>query len=468
MTLTIPSHAELDPQKVLRWRRLQDQNAPLSKHAIIATSKYVPHKPTPKQALYLRLGHLDALFGGAAGGGKSDALLMAALQYVHVPGYNALIIRRTFSDLAMPGAIMDRALTWLAPWIAAGEVKWHQGMHRFTFPSGATLTFGFLQNKRDQRKYQGLELQFVGVDETTQFPEAQIRWLFRLLRKPNNNTPLARIPLRFRGATNPGDIGHEWVFRRYVDERTRKAGSAFVPAFLEDNPHINQEAYDRSLRALGQTLYLQLRRGRWDVKPQGRRFKRDWYEILDALPNTPRAMVRFWDLAATGEEEAADAGVEADYTAGVLMAVDRFYRYHIVDVKRARRDPAGVEALIGQTARIDGKRVQVVIEQEPGAGGKFAARYLVNRTLRGFAAMAIPARGDQGERVMPFQITSRPPASEPYGNISLIAGPWMHQFLDEVESYPVGLHDDQVVAAAGAYNYLAGLDLEQEGVGAPW
>ena len=73
----------------------------------------IPHVPTSRQAAFLLLNCLEAFYGGAGGGGKSDALLMAALQYADVPGYNALIIRRNLSDLALPKALMDRAHTWL-------------------------------------------------------------------------------------------------------------------------------------------------------------------------------------------------------------------------------------------------------------------------------------------------------------------------------------------------------------------
>lgn len=77
------------------------------------TTSFVPHEPTSRQAAFLMLDCLEAFYGGAGGGGKSDALLMAALQYVDVPGYSALIIRRSMPDLAMPNALLDRSRRWL-------------------------------------------------------------------------------------------------------------------------------------------------------------------------------------------------------------------------------------------------------------------------------------------------------------------------------------------------------------------
>ena len=94
-------------------------------------ASFIPQAPTAKQAEFLAFDGLEALYGGAAGGGKSSALLMAALQYVHVPGYAALILRRTYADLSLPGAIMDRAHEWLQ----GTGATWNGTEKRWTFPS---------------------------------------------------------------------------------------------------------------------------------------------------------------------------------------------------------------------------------------------------------------------------------------------------------------------------------------------
>lgn len=222
------------------------------RRALASPAIYIPHKPHPQQAVFLALDCLEAMYGGAAGGGKSDALLMAALQYVHVPGYAALLLRRTYKDLALPQAIMDRAHTWLA----TTPAKWSGIDMRYTFPSGATLSFGYLDNERDKYRYQSAEFQFIGFDELTQFPEGWYRYMFSRLRKPDGMP----VPLRMRSATNPGGIGHEWVKATFLDAEDPPP---FVPAKLDDNPSVDRAAYLVALDRLDPVTRRQLLDGVW-------------------------------------------------------------------------------------------------------------------------------------------------------------------------------------------------------------
>ena len=201
-------------------------------------TKYIPHKPTVKQAAFLLLPHIEALFGGEPGGGKSDALLMAALQYVDIPGYAAILFRRTFQDLALPGALMDRAKEWLS----GTDARWNEQLKTWSFPSGATLSFGYLEIESHKYRYQGAEFQFVGFDETSQFKETQYRYLFSRLRRLTGST----VPLRMRGATNPPTTSDgQWVKERFVLQRSAKR--PFIPSGLSDNPYLDKDEYLRSL-----------------------------------------------------------------------------------------------------------------------------------------------------------------------------------------------------------------------------
>jgi hypothetical protein len=222
---------------------------------------YIPQKPSPKQKEFLELDAFEAFYGGAVAGGKTSALLMAALQYAHVPGYAALIIRRKMTDQELPGAILDRAHEWLS----TKGVPFDEHTNTFQFPSGATLTFGYLDRSRDRFRYQGAELQFIGFDELTQFPELWYTYLLSRLRQ--SKTLATQLPLRARATGNPGGIGHHWVKQRFIDEETR-GPRAFVPARLEDNPHVD-ESYRTSLAALDPETRRQLEEGIWIADSSG-------------------------------------------------------------------------------------------------------------------------------------------------------------------------------------------------------
>jgi Terminase large subunit, T4likevirus-type, N-terminal len=156
---------------------------------------FIPHMPTPRQAAFLMLDCQEAFYGGAGGGGKSDALLMAALQYADVPGYNALIIRRNMPDLALPNALIDRAHSWLR---GRQDACWNEQKKQWKFSSGATLTFGYLEGARDADRYASAEFHFIGVDELTQFAEKQYLDLFARAR---SGLPALRIRARVREAS---------------------------------------------------------------------------------------------------------------------------------------------------------------------------------------------------------------------------------------------------------------------------
>lgn len=178
---------------------------------LTSTKEWSQQTPWPKQKLFLDLDCLEAFYGGAAGPGKSSALLMAALKYVDVPGYAALLLRRTYADLSKPGALMDRAHQWLH----GSGAHWNEQKKIWTFPkSGATLSFGYLETENDKYRYQGAEYQFIGFDELTQFTDSQFTYLFSRLRRLKGST----IPIRMRAASNPGGEGAQWVQERFVPE----------------------------------------------------------------------------------------------------------------------------------------------------------------------------------------------------------------------------------------------------------
>lgn len=223
----------------------------------LVVSPYWAHKPSPKQAAFLMYNGLEAFYGGAAGGGKSDALLMGALQYVDQPNYAAIIFRRSYADLSRPGALMDRAHQWLKPF---PEIRWDRETHTFKFPSGAKLTFGYITSANDKWNYQSSEVQYIAWDEVTDFPDDDAyTFMFSRLRKLEKTN----IPLRVRSASNPVGKGVSWVRERFVESPNESR--IFIPATLYDNEHIDQAAYKMALEQLPEATQKRLIEGSWEV-----------------------------------------------------------------------------------------------------------------------------------------------------------------------------------------------------------
>jgi predicted phage terminase large subunit-like protein len=422
-----------------------------------------PLEPTPRQEAFLLLRELEVLYGGAAAGGKSVALLMAALQYCDVPGYDALLLRPSMPEFRLPGGLVELSHDWLA----GSKAHWSGEQMQWRFPGpgkksgtgGATLGFGYLNDPNDISRYAGTSYSFVGFDELVRFNEQQYRRMFRVLRQPDSpdaaafaaaadGTRLPDVPVRARATSNPGGPGHGWVKSHFVDPATRHPGALFLPAHRTDNPHINQTAYLASLEKLPSAERERLLRGDWEIPDEGELFQRDWFQVIDPgeLPTTTRA-VRFWDLAAT---EPGSANPDPDYTVGLRLDLDEhsgtFYITHLV---RARKGPGAVEKLIAATANHDGRTVSIVIEQQPGGAGVHQIDTYKRHVLRGYNVRARRPSGAKDVRAQPVA------AAAENGLIKIIRGRHLLDFLEEVCAFPNAPHDDCVDALAGAHTALA-------------
>lgn len=423
----------------------------------VRTSAYWPHPPSPPQFVFLSLPQEEALYGGAAGGGKSDALLMAALQYVDVPGYAALILRRTFMMLTQPDALISRSHEWLG----GTDAQWNAQDHQWRFPSGAILRFGYLDTLRDRENYQGAAYHFIGWDELTQFPEDQYRWVsFSRTRRLEG----VRVPIRVRSASNPGGVGHDWVRARFGLHRgDENAGPyvchrsdwshherVFIPARAEDNPGLDVTDY---LKRMGENLdhhsLRQLRDGDWDSKPPGDLFRRGWFEIIDTVPEGCR-WVRRWDLAAT---EPSDSNPDPDWTVGVRAGRHPNGTYVVEHVERLRARPSMVLDAIVRMAIRDGRSTVVWLPQDPGQAGKAQVDAIIrDPRLQGFTVRTAPETGSKFVRAQPVS------AKAEHGLICLKRAVWNTAFLDEHEAFTETgdhAHDDQVDALSGAMGVLS-------------
>jgi predicted phage terminase large subunit-like protein len=171
----------------------------------------------------------------------------------------------------------------------------------------------------------------------------------------------------------------------------------------------------------------------------GGMFSADWFEQPDEMPGR-RVRVRAWDLAASAD---------GDYTVGVLMSKDQHGIFYIENVVRMRGSPLEVEKLIFETAKSDGRSVQIILPQDPGQAGKAQVQSFIRR-LAGYIVKAVRPTGPKETRAAAFaaQCEAR--------NVKMLKGRWNDCFTDELETFPLGVNDDQVDAASDAFNALLG------------
>lgn len=428
----------------------ENQLAELQKLLTPKMSKFCPWEPTAKQAAFLLMDSVkEVLYGGAAGGGKSVVQLMAALQYVDVPGYSALLIRRTFADLEQPKALLDLARTWLLPFTETGEVKYSDKKHEFTFPSGARLKIGYLETDKDKYQYQGAEYQYIGVDECCQIVPSGYTYLFSRLRKPIDMP----VPLRFRATANPGGEFHDYYYKRFFSEEAKNKGRVFMGATLTDNPYLDQEAYKESLSELTALEQEQLLHGNWEARESGGMFNRNNFIELDSVKDMPSScrFVRFWDIASTDPNKQS-AGkkrskVDPDSTVGWLMGY-RSNQWFICDIVELKGSPKQVDDIMLKTAIEDGKKVSIRVEKQPGAAGEFVHEHFA-KLLAGFDFDSVPASGSKAERARPFAA-----ASEKGQVFYLKTVRKIENFFIQAEAFPYGSHDDYVDAGSGAFSFF--------------
>ncbi len=377
-------------------------------------SKWLLWEPYPKQRLFLDATEREVGFGGAAGGAKTVAQIMAALQYVDVPHYNALIIRKVSKDLHKPDSVIPIAHEFLQNTGA----KWNEQKLKWTFPSGAILQFDHLEDTNAHYRYQSAAYQYIGFDELTHWPnDVQYRYLFSRLRKRSDG--LDDVPLRMRATFNPGGAGHEWVKARFIgpdDDPTWEMPESrrFIPSFLEDNLGLDKDSYIESLGELDPVTLAQLLHGDWKASATGKYFRKDWFKFVNEAPPLTR-WVRGWD---TGASE------NGDPSAGVKLGV--FGRdVFIADVRRGRWDTPTVTRKVLETAQEDGPEVAVAIEQ-----AHFALAVIQdlsrNPEFARFPLIKIPIAGrDKETRSRGWR------ARLGNGEVYLVRGAWNEQYIDE-------------------------------------
>lgn len=425
------------------------------------TQSEVIWRPNPgPQTRFLQSSASETMYGGAAGGGKSAASIALPLRWVNNGAFRCLFLRREAKYLS---DAIDKS-TALYPHFGAKLVQSPKII--WTFPSGAKVWLNHCEHESDVANYDSLEFHLVIFEELTHFTEKQYRGIRARIRGTDPT-----LPRQARSTTNPGGPGHDWVLRRFgawldpkhpnpakpgevrhyrADDEVARGtedslSRTFIPAKLADNPHVTSE-YRAQLLDLDPVRRAQLLDGNWLIKPAaGLYFKRAWFDTLTAVPLVKTKVCRYWDRAAT---------VNGDWTAGVKMAKLQDGTCLILDVVRFRGTPGEVERALKITAVSDGPKCVQVLEQDPGQAGVSERDALV-KALAGHTVRTVKPSGDKVTKAGPFS------SQVEAGNVRILtldgsAPTWLEAFLAELEGFPDGDHDDQVDAAAGAYNWLAG------------
>jgi predicted phage terminase large subunit-like protein len=415
-----------------------------------------------------------AIYGGAAGGGKSYGIVIDALRGVADKGFSAVLFRRTYRQLELPGGLIDRARLIYSP---LKEGVFNGSKYEWKFPSGSKIVFRHLQHEQNIYDYQGAEFCYIGFDELTHFPESAWDYLSSRLRAPYSN-----FRPYMRATTNPD--ADSWVAEQidwWIDPATgfplkERAGLlrwfvringetiwsndpddllkydaiprsfTFIPASLADNPALTEgdPTYLAALQALHPVERARLLEGNWKVRfSAGKFFSRSWFDLIhrDNVPRECR-LVRFWDIAATDGQ----VSKQACYTAGILMGFDG-KTYYVLDVIAEQFAPDRVFNLMVATAQADGRKVSIRWEKQPAAAGKFLDTQLIE-LLDGYDATWQDIKGQKTQRALPFA------RSASMGNVKVVEAEWNDRYFNWLTAFP-DAGADVTDASSGAYKELS-------------
>lgn len=439
-----------------------------------------------EQEAFLNSTSFFTLYGGAAGAGKSAAILGSILPLCHHKGTRALIIRKTTKQLSGSGSLFDAAIQLFSKIDPKIKIKTRD--LTIIFSSGAQVQFTYLDKPADRLNLQGKEYSLIAFDECQQLTEDNVLYALSRLR-----STIVDYPLRAIASCNPD---YDSFLRSYVefclDERgipkvkedgkyperyfyrtptgviwynTLQAAQEahgtginsgiksfkFIPATALTNKVLikSNPEYISTLKALPRVEMERLLLGSWYARESASGyFKREWVNMVDFPDYDTNKRVRAWDLASTKPSEATP---DVDATAGVLMSKSKRGHLTVEDMKIMRDRIHEVERLIFDTAEDDGRDVTILLPLDPGATGGAYCRDLARRLgEKGFHVKLIRPERSKRQRFLPFASMAEARA------VNVVRGEWNDGFFSELETmdFTNKTHDDQADACSDATYHL--------------
>lgn len=433
-----------------------------------------------------------AVYGGAAGGGKTYALLLEAVRHTNNSKFGAVIFRRQSVQITQEGGLWDSSLEVYGG--IKGAVPKTSPRYHWKFRTGARVGFAHIDGDRDLGKWQGSQIALIGFDELTHFTKKQFFYMMSRNRSASGIRPYIRatcnpdadswvadfiswwidpktgypIPERsgvIRYMVHINDIVHwfdteeegiDFAKQNGLDEQKAERSVksvTFIASTLQDNKILmeNDPGYLANLLALTEVEKERLLNGNWKIKPSaGSYFKRTQIgDILTSIPDDIIAICRGWDLAATDENE----NKEAAYTAGVLIAKRACGRFLVLDVVNRQLKAGDVRKLVLTTAKADNAKyrkyctVRQRLPQDPGQAGKEQAGSYINM-MAGYNVVTRPESGSKESRAEPMA------AQWQQGFFDVMEGEWNEEYFNQLESFPESKFKDMVDAGSSAFGEI--------------
>ncbi len=454
--------------------------------SLLARTERIEIKAQPRQEDFLSSSADIAIYGGAAGGGKTWALLLEPLRHVNNGEFSAVLFRRGYPEITNPGGMWDeseRIYSLAGGRAVRGDLLWR-------FPGGAKVQFSHLQQESDVHAWRGAQVPLLGFDQLETFTEQQFIYMLSRNRSTCGVRPYVRATCnpepgwlaeflswwiaedgyaelersgKVRWMVRAGEVLH-WFDTEYEAAQAfpdiPAKSVTFIVSTIYDNRILMHKdpGYIANLKALSYIDRERLlgdaqRGGNWKVKPAaGKVFNRAWFKVVETAPLKGRG-VRFWDFAATEKQLNKN---DPDSTASVLMLAAEG-GWYILDATNEQLAPAQIDRQLVNLTRQDAARLAergIVYrsrwEEEGGSSGKRES-WRMATMLAGVDGKGVRSTLDKLTRAKPLA------AQAEAGNVHLVRGAWNEGFLEQLHAQPDWPHDDLMDAASGAFNDLTGV-----------